>query len=375
MKFRKITAAALSAVLMMSTVFGAAAEDALVGDVDFSGVVDVADILSVKNAIMTEDYTPEYLALADLDQSGAVDVGDILALKNIIMASGGATEIAPPPAVHPPEAPVDGWNTVGESRFYYKDGEFLTGHHDIGDFKYFFDECGVLQSHAGIDVSSFQEKIDWQAVAAEGAEFAFLRVGGRYWGSTGAIYSDDYFDEYAEQANAAGIKVGAYFFSQAITVEEAIEEADYVLSKIAGHTIEYPVVFDVERPDDPSARANKISKSLRTEIALAFCQRIEEAGYYPMIYTYPDWAKNGLDMAALGGYDLWLAHYTDAPDQTYPYTIWQYSEYADIDGIQWDRVDMNISYIDYAAMIREAGLNHLEQTEQPITEENDPVTE
>lgn len=356
---KKVVATVLSATLTASMLFSIATAEALRGDMDASGKVDVGDILSVKNTIMAESCTQEYLTRADLDASGEVDVGDILSLKEIIMTMFGEPHPGVPSVLRPPENPVNGWNTVGDAKFYYKDGKFLTGHHSIGDFKYYFDEQGVLQSHAGIDVSSFQEEIDWKKVAAEGAEFAFLRVGGRYWGSKGSIYSDDYFDQNATQAYAAGIKVGAYFYSQAITVEEAIAEADFVLSKIKGYTIEYPIVFDVEEAPDYYARANRISRSLRTQIAQAFCERIEQAGYYAIIYATPDWAENALDMSKLSDYDYWIAHYTDKPDQDYPYTIWQYSQYADVNGIRWGRVDMNICYVDYATMIREAGLNQL----------------
>ncbi|MDE6686329.1 MAG: hypothetical protein K2K17_03325, partial [Lachnospiraceae bacterium] len=134
----------------------------------------------------------------------------------------------------------------------------------------------------GIDVSQHQGDIDWEQVAASGVELAIIRAGIRGYG-TGALVTDEYFERNMEGAAANGIDIGVYFFTQAITVEEALEEAQYVLELIAPYDITYPIVIDVENPN-ASARANALTQAQRTEIVSAFCDAIAEAGYTPMIY-------------------------------------------------------------------------------------------
>ena len=364
MKFKSIIAVIISAALIFSFASIPVSAEVLLGDADGNGVINVADILTVKNAVMSGDYTEELIQRADMDQNGILNVADMLTIKSIIMGSSGENpdpDPDPDPDPQPPvkpENPVEGWNDYNGNRFYYSDGEFYTGHHNIGSFKYYFNEDGVLKSYAGVDVSMWQGDIDWDKVKAAGAQFAIVRVGGRFYGS-GGLYFDDYFESNAKGAYEAGLDVGAYFYSQAITVEEAVEEADYVLSKIKGHTMTYPIIFDCEKAtSDNSGRADKISKELRTQIAIAFCERIEDAGYYAMIYANPDWSENGLYMDRIADYDFWLAHYTNSTNFRYPYNMWQYSESGKVNGISGN-VDMNISYVDYATVIRNAGLNHL----------------
>lgn len=370
---KKFIAAFLSALLVFSSLLTANAE-ILSGDINHDGRLTVSDILILKIYIMTSEFS----TVADLSGDGKLTVSDILMLKDRILSPVDPSEPVDPPAepvdppvdpsepipVVKPSDPVQGWNSVGESKFYYSNGEFYTGHHDIDGFKYYFNEEGVLSSYVGIDVSQWQADIDWKKVKASGVEFVILRAGGRFYGS-GKLFFDDSFAKYAEEAYAAGLEVGAYFYSQAITAEEAVEEADYMLDLIKDHTMTYPIVFDCEDVSGDTGRADSLSKRARTDIAKAFCDRIEEAGYYSMIYANPDWSENGLYIEELSGYDFWLAHYTDKTDYEHPYNIWQYDEWGDVDGIRkYDRCDLNISYIDYAKLIRELGLNNLDFTDQ-----------
>ena len=200
----------------------------------------------------------------------------------------------------------------------------------------------------GIDVSDYQKYILWDKVKSDGIDFAMIRVGFRGYGSSGSMNTDLYFETNLKNAALNGIDIGVYFYSQAITVEEAIEEADYVINLLQKYNIEiqYPVAIDTERTPVGTGRADSISKSLRTDICKAFCDRIEQAGYKAMIYSNKDWLLNNLELDRLSDYDIWLAHYTDETDYPYAYTIWQYTSSGAVNGIA-TAVDMNYGYKKY----------------------------
>ncbi len=203
-------------------------------------------------------------------------------------------------------------------------------------------ENGTVVSHKGIDVSKHQGEIDWAKVAADGVEFAFLRVGNRGYGS-GAIVEDPQFATNIVGATSNGIKVGVYFFSQAITVEEAKEEAKFVLEKIAPYKISCPVVLDVEKVSDSEGRMNKISKEQRTENTIAFLEAVEEAGYKSMLYHNMEMATLMMDMTKLEKYEKWFAYYNKEFYYPYEYNVWQYSAKGKVNGITGD-VDLNIAF-------------------------------
>lgn len=208
---------------------------------------------------------------------------------------------------------------------------------------YEYMENGQLISHKGIDVSKHQGAIDWQQVAADGVEFAFIRVGLRGYES-GLVVLDEQFENNIKGATTNGIKAGVYFFSQATTQEEAVEEANFVLQNIAPYKIECPVVVDVEKVSDSQARMNQISMEQRTANVKAFCDTIAAAGYTPMIYHNMEMATMFLDMAQLEDYEKWFAYYNNQ-DFYYPYAyeVLQYSDKGRINGISGD-VDLNISF-------------------------------
>lgn len=214
---------------------------------------------------------------------------------------------------------------------------------DDGEMQYV--ENGEIISHKGIDVSKYQGDIDWEAVASDGVEYAFVRLGIRGYES-GKLVLDEYFDKNMQGANAAGIKTGVYFFTQAVTVEEAVEEAQYVLENIAGYDVSYPVVFDVEMIVNGNGRANDLSQEERTDIAIAFCEAIKEAGYTPMIYGNVKCFTKLLDMTRLNDYEKWYAFYDDYMYMPYEVGIWQYTEKGRVAGIHAS-VDLNISYKQY----------------------------
>ncbi len=212
---------------------------------------------------------------------------------------------------------------------------------ETGEYQYVQD--GQVTSHKGIDVSQYQGKIDWEAVAADGVEFAFVRVGYRGYGEAGKLKEDERYAENIEGAVKAGIKVGVYFYSQAITEAEAIEEANFVLERIAPYKIECPVVVDVEMVTGADGRMNKISAAERSYYAVKFCETVETAGYRPMIYHNLEVGAVKLDLPELEKYDRWFASYSDTLYFPYDYKVWQYSESGKVNGIK-GAVDLNISF-------------------------------
>ncbi len=210
----------------------------------------------------------------------------------------------------------------------------------------FYKENGEITSIPGIDVSVYQGDIDWQQVKDAGIEFAMIRVGLRTYGG-GEIKLDENFEKNLAGAETAGIKTGVYFFSQATSTDEAIEEADVVINAIAPYNVTYPVVFDWEIIYDDSARTDNVPVDILTDSCIAFCERVESAGYTPMIYQNKRTTLFKLDLPRLQEYDFWLAEYNDQPTYYYEYEMWQYSQSGKIPGISGD-VDLNISFKDYS---------------------------
>ena len=197
----------------------------------------------------------------------------------------------------------------------------------------------------GIDVSSWQYDIDWEKVAATGAEFAMIRVG--YRGSEyGTLNLDKYALQNLEGAAAAGLDIGVYFFSQALTREEAEEEAYFVLDVIRDHNITMPVVFDWEKVHNDSSRSLNMDRRTLTDCALTFLETIELAGYNAMVYFNPNQSRNLYYLAELKEYDFWLANYTDRMDFPYKVNMWQYTDQGQLPGID-TYCDLNIYFPEY----------------------------
>lgn len=211
----------------------------------------------------------------------------------------------------------------------------------------FYKENNAVTSIPGIDISVHQGDIDWQKVKEAGVEFAMIRVGYRTYGG-GEVKFDDKFAENLKGAREAGIETGVYFFSQATTVDEAIEEADAVLDAIAPYEITYPVVYDWEIIYDDSARTDDVPVDVLTDCCISFCERVRSAGYTPMIYQNKRTTLFKLDLPRLQDYDFWLAEYGDEPTYYYDFDMWQYSCTGKVPGITGD-VDLNISFRDYSA--------------------------
>lgn len=209
-----------------------------------------------------------------------------------------------------------------------------------GRFSYY--EEGNLVSQTAVDVSDLQGKIDWERVSEDGIDFAMIRLGRRGY-TEGNIYLDNYYYENVSGVQSEGMPFGVYFFSQAITEDEAIEEANFVIKHLSGSGISYPVVFDHEPVESADGRANNLSKNELTHITKAFCQKIEDAGYTPMIYG------NAFDMERLNlndlkGIDVWYAEYESSqPTGQFNFAMWQYSSTANVSGIN-TQADLSILF-------------------------------
>lgn len=213
-------------------------------------------------------------------------------------------------------------------------------------FKY-YSENGKAASLEGIDISSYSGDINWEKVKNSGVDFVIIRIGGRGYGKEGVLYTDDKALEYIEGAHNAGLKIGGYFFSQAINVEEAVEEADYVKSILGDIKLEFPVAYDWEIIKDEDARTDNVSAAEATNCARAFCDRIIEHGYKTMLYSPSRELYFKYDLSRLADIDIWYCEYSDVPTFYYQFSMWQYSSTGRVDGIDAD-VDMNICFTNIA---------------------------
>ena len=196
----------------------------------------------------------------------------------------------------------------------------------------------------GIDVSKWNKEIDWEKVAASGVEFAVIRCGYRG-ASTGALVEDPYFKKNIEGAQAAGIKVGIYFFTQAVNPVEAVEEASMVLALSGEYKLALPIFIDTEGAGG-NGRADGLDVETRTAVCEAFCRTIDNAGFNSGIYASKNWLEHNLSMSSLSDYTVWLAQYSKSATYKGDYALWQYTSAGTVDGIG-TRVDLNMCYMDY----------------------------
>ena len=244
------------------------------------------------------------------------------------------------------ESRYTGWQTLdGKVYFFKADGSKVTGEQVIQGAKYNFASDGSLvvgSGTMGIDVSKWNGSIDWNAVKNSGVNYVIIRVG--YRGSSqGALIEDPKFKTNIKGATAAGLKVGVYFFTQAVDEVEAVQEASMVLDRISGYKISYPVFLDVE---GSGGRGDAIDSATRTAVCKAFCNTIKNAGYTPGVYANKTWLTSKMDAGALSGYKIWLAQYAKTPTYTGRYDLWQYRSDGKVSGIS-GKVDLNISYLGY----------------------------
>ncbi len=219
----------------------------------------------------------------------------------------------------------------------YETEQFILDDKEILTYQ---DESGNTLSQKGIDVSRYQNDIDWSKVAGDGVDFAFIRLGIRG-SSEGTLVLDTTYEQNMKGAAANGIDTGVYFFTQALDEKEAVEEAEFVLENLQDYDITYPVVLDVEAIETKNPRTKDMTREEWTKVTIAFCERIKEAGYTPMIYGNLRTFLLMLDMEQLEQYEKWFAFFRTPLYFPYEHSVWQYTSKGKVDGIKGD-VDLNI---------------------------------
>lgn len=245
-----------------------------------------------------------------------------------------------------PPAPVySGWRVENGNTYYYSQttNQRVTGIQSIDNKLYYFDADGVQQSAKfGIDVSKYQSNIDFEKAKKAGVEFVIIRIGYRGYGS-GTLVLDPMFEQHFTNARNAGLKVGVYFFSQAVNENEAREEAQGCWYVLNSRKLDYPIYFDSEASGGSNGRADGLGVTDRTKCAIAFCEEVKALGYQPGVYASTLWFRNRLDLSQLSQYPIWNAHYNVASSPI-PCQMWQGTCTARIPGYN-GQIDVNISYM------------------------------
>ncbi len=205
---------------------------------------------------------------------------------------------------------------------------------------------GRKSSYTGVDVSKYDKTIDWAKAAADGIDFAMIRLGSRGYQS-GVITIDENYAANMKGCSENGIKIGLYFYSQAITPAEAVEEANTCINSIGGYHVTYPIVFDSEKVTNDTARTDSLDAFAMSEIAKAFCETIRAYGYTPMIAATKKQFVKRFDLSSIGVYDWWLLDTDDKTTFPYRFKIWQYSHTGKVAGFT-EPVDLDISFVDYS---------------------------
>ena len=267
-----------------------------------------------------------------------MEPGEILVITPTFTPEPSSTPSVPPTPLETPKVIPD--------YLYDSHGNPDSGLKNIDGRLYYFNQYGERAKYIGIDVSFYNKGLNWPAVKAQGIDFAIIRAGGRGW-ETGLIYDDACFRQNLDGAIAAGIKAGVYFYSTAINEQEAIQEANYVISCLKGAKLDLPIFFDIEQSGEyPYGRADRLSKTMRTKTVNAFCNVIANEGYRTGIYSSQSFLRNHIANETLLPHCIWLASYTSynrLPSYGAHYDIWQYTDGGTVNGIR-GKVDMNVIY-------------------------------
>lgn len=206
-------------------------------------------------------------------------------------------------------------------------------------------ENGKNISYMGVDISKENGDVDFSKLKKAGVQFVMIKVGARGYGN-GQVALDDHFAEYMKGATEAGLNIGVYFFSQAITKEEALEEANLVYENIKDYKITYPIAFDMEKITGDISRIDTLTKEEKSNIALVFLQALKDVGYKGIIYGNKEWLIQQINLSTVGSFDIWLSQIGNAPDYPYKFSMWQYTQSGKIDGITGD-ANLDICFINY----------------------------
>lgn len=209
-------------------------------------------------------------------------------------------------------------------------------------------ENGRTTSYVGVDISKHTGKINFTGIRAAGVDYVMIRLGSRGY-STGQISLDENFKENIEGAIEAELDIGIYFYSQAVSPEEAIQEANFVIQNLEPYRahVKYPIAFDMEFVSNDKSRIEGLSREDKTTVTATFAEGIKAAGYVPMIYGDKEWLIKEVDLTKLQNYDVWLSQETDIPDYPYLYTMWQYDTNSVLNGIDGG-ADLNICFVNYS---------------------------
>lgn len=225
-------------------------------------------------------------------------------------------------------------NKYDENGFIYKDPIM----------KYY--ENGKNISYMGVDISKETGLVDFVKLKNAGVQFVMLKVGARGYGN-GQLTVDDTFTDYIQKASEAGLDIGVYFYSQAITKEEALEEANLVYENIKDYHLVYPIAFDMEKVSGDAARTDFLTREEKSNLALIFLDALKNVGYKGIIYGNKEWLIKEINLSTVGAYDIWLSQEGEKPDYPYKYSMWQYTQSGTIDGINGD-ANLDICFINYA---------------------------
>ncbi|MBQ8901145.1 MAG: hypothetical protein IJY72_09320, partial [Akkermansia sp.] len=219
-----------------------------------------------------------------------------------------------------------GWQNIDGSQYYFdSEGSTVKGLKEIDGKLHYFNQFGVKANSLGVDVSFYNEDIDWNAVKAQGVDFAIIRVGGRTW-ELGKLYYDSMAKEYLAEAQAAGLKIGVYVYATATTELEAVQEATLALEVVNGRSLDYPIFIDMEYSGMyPDGRADKLDMASRVAVLNAFCQTIQNGGYQAGVYSGEYFYRDNIDFNSISQYTIWLANYSSdnrLPGYANRYDMW-----------------------------------------------------
>ncbi len=256
-----------------------------------------------------------------------------------------------------PDASTDGRHTKivsedGTEEWVEINQQLTLNDYDLNGFvyqypimKYYVDSKKL--SRVGVKISSENGEVNFKKLKKAGVDFVMIRMGYRGYGS-GLLSADDLFYVNVERAEEAGLDWGPYYFSQATTREEVLEEAARVQEGLQGFSPKYPVAYDMEYVQNDDARVQSLTKEQKTDFALTFCQAMNMCGYKAIVYGNKDWLIRKLDLTKLAGNDIWLSQPGDIPDYPYRYTMWEYAKDAQIAGIE-EPASLSICLVDYGA--------------------------
>lgn len=211
-----------------------------------------------------------------------------------------------------------------------------------------YTDNGKKISYVGVDISKHNGVVNFRSMKAAGIDYVMIRLGARGY-STGQLSLDDNFVENIEAAIDAGLDVGVYFYSQAVTLEEVTQEANFVIQNLAPYKehINYPIAFDMENVPNDKARIDGLSRDDKTTITAAFLSGVQAAGYIPMLYGNKEWLIKNIDLAKLQDFDVWLSQDENIPDYPYQYTMWQYTTTGVLNGVTGD-ANLNLCFVSYS---------------------------